>query len=140
MDQIVNMNQSYQMQEGNRKIEENEFFQDLTTLMENPTFIRFFDKHMSNWIEVKSSITYMKLYKEFKDKYKKLTNEELDKSIIVFLMCQIMRDKQLRPLSIKTVDDVYNNKKKNFFKEFQKFLTTQNKALLDAPSHLQHDN
>ena len=41
---------------------------------------------------------------------------------------------------IKTVDDVYNNKKKNFFKEFQKFLTTQNKALLDAPSHLQHDN
>lgn len=140
MDQIVNMNQSYQIQEGNRKIEENEFFQDLTTLMENQTFIRFFDKHMSNWIEVKSSITYMKLYKEFKDKYKKLTNEELDKSIIVFLMCQIMRDKHLRPLSIKTVDDVYNNKKKNFFKEFQKFLTTQNKALLDAPSHLQHDN
>ena len=65
-------------------------------------------------------------------KYKKLTNEELDKSIIVFLMCQIMRDKQLRPFSIKTVDDVYNNKKKNFFKEFQTFLTTQNKALLDA--------
>ena len=69
---------------------------------------------MSNWIEVKSSITYMKLYKEFKDKYKKLTNEELDKSIIVFLMCQIMRDKQLRPFSIKTVDDVYNNKKELF--------------------------
>ena len=82
----------------------------------------------------------MKLYKEFKDKYKKLTNEELDKSIIVFLMCQIMRDKQLRPFSIKTVDDVYNNRKKSFLKEFKKFLTTQNKALLDAPSHLQNDN
>ena len=74
----------------------------------------------------------MKLYKEFKDKYKKITNEELDKSIIVFLLCQIMRDKQLRPFSIKTVDEVYDNKKNNFFKEFQKFLTTQNKALLDA--------
>lgn len=132
MDQIINQNQSYQIEQGNKKIEENEFFQDLTSLMENPTFIRFFEKHLSSWIEVKSSITYMKLYKEFKDKYKKLTNEELDKSIIVFLLCQIMRDKQLRPFSIKTVDEVYDNKKKNFFKEFQKFLTTQNKALLDA--------
>ena len=139
MDQIVNQNQSYQIEQGNKKIEENEFFQDLTTLMENPTFIRFFEKHLSSWIEVKSSITYMKLYKEFKDKYKKLTNEELDKSIIVFLMCQIMRDKQLRPFSIKTVDDVYSNKKKNFFKEFQTFLTTQNKALLDAQP-LQNNN
>ena len=43
------------------------------------------------------------------------------KSIIVFLMCQIMRDKQLRPFSIKTVDDVYNNKKKNFLKNFKHF-------------------
>ena len=131
MDQIITAQTQKQIQEGNRKIKENEFFQDLTTLMENPTFIRFFDKHMSNWIEVKSSVTYMKLYKEFKDKYKKITNEELDKSIIVFLLCEIMKDKQLRPFSIKTVDDVYENKKKSFFKEFQKFLTTQNKALLD---------
>tara|TARA_B100001063_G_scaffold247257_1_gene291826 strand:- start:6368 stop:6769 length:402 start_codon:yes stop_codon:yes gene_type:complete len=130
MDQIINAQTQKQIQEGNRKIEENEFFQDLTTLMENPTFVRFFEKHLSNWIEVKSSITYMKLYKEFKDKYKKLTNEELDKSIIVFLLCQIMRDKQLRPFSIKTVDEVYDNKKKSFFKEFKKFLITQNKALL----------
>lgn len=135
MDQIIklNKNQTLQMKEGNRKIDENEFFQDMTTLMENPTFIRFFEKHLSNWIEVKSSITYMKLYKEFQDRYKKITNEELDKSIIIFLLCQIMKDKQLRPISIKTVDDIYSNNdnKKNFFKEFQHFLTTQNKELLD---------
>lgn len=136
MDQIIklNKNQTLQMKEGNRKIDENEFFQDMTTLMENPTFIRFFEKHLSNWIEVKSSITYMKLYKEFQDRYKKITNEELDKSIIIFLLCQIMKDKKLRPISIKTVDDIYSNNdnKKNFFKEFQHFLTTQNKELLDA--------
>ena len=37
-------------------------------------------------------------------------------------MCQIMRDKQLRPFSIKTVDDVYNNKKKELFlKNFKHF-------------------
>ena len=132
MNQLVNQKTSYQMQEGNRKIDENEFFQDLTTLMDNPTFVRFFEKHMSNWIEVKSSVTYMKLYKEFQDKYKELNGEKLDKSIVVFLLCKIMRDKQLRPFSIKTIDEVYNNKKKNFIDEFQQFLSSQNNALLDV--------
>ena len=132
MDQLVNQSTSYQIREGTRKLEENEFFQDLTTLMENPTFIRFFEKHMSNWMEVKSSVIYMKLYKEFQDKYKEVNGEKLDKSIIVFLLCQIMRDKQLRPFSIKTIDEVYDNKKRNFIDEFQQFLSTQNKALLDV--------
>ena len=132
MNQIVKQKTSYQMLEGNRKIDENEFFQDLTTLMGNPTFIRFFEKHMSNWIEVKSSITYMKLYKEFQDKYKELNGEKLDKSIVVFILCKIMRDKQLRPFSIKTIDEVYDSKKKNFIDEFQQFLSSQNNLLLDV--------
>jgi len=132
MNQIVNQKPSYQMQEGNRKIDENEFFQDLTTLMDNPTFVRFFEKHMSNWIEVKSSVTYMKLYKEFQDKYKEINGEKLDKSIVVFLLCKIMRDKQLRPFSIKTIDEVYDNKKKNFIDEFKQFLSSQNNLLLDV--------
>ena len=122
MDQLVNQTTSYQIREGTKKLEENEFFQDLTTLMENPTFIRFFEKHMSNWMEVKSSVIYMKLYKEFQDKYNEVNGEKLDKSIIVFLLCQIMRDKQLRPFSIKTIDEVYDNKK-TFIDEFQQFLS-----------------
>ena len=132
MDQLVNQTTSYQIREGTKKLEENEFFQDLTTLMENPTFIRFFEKHMSNWMEVKSSVIYMKLYKEFQDKYNEVNGEKLDKSIIVFLLCQIMRDKQLRPFSIKTIDEVYDNKKRNFIDEFQQFLSTQNNLLLDV--------
>lgn len=127
MNQIIDYNKSQQIKKGTKTIEENEFFQDLTTLMEDETFVRFFDKHMSNWIDVKSSITYMKLYKEFQDKFEELSNEKLDKSIIVFLLCQIMRNKQLRPLSIKTVDDIYNDEKKDFFKEFQQFLSTNSK-------------
>jgi hypothetical protein len=126
MNQIIDYNKSQQIKKGTKTIEENEFFQDLTTLMEDETFVRFFDKHMSNWIDVKSSVTYMKLYKEFQDKYEELSNEKLDKSIIVFILCQIMRDKQLRPLSIKTVDDIYKDEKKDFFHEFQQFLSTKN--------------
>ena len=72
MNQIIDYNKSQQIKKGTKTIEENEFFQDLTTLMEDETFVRFFDKHMSNWIDVKSSITYMKLYQEFQDKFEEL--------------------------------------------------------------------
>ena len=119
MDQLITPQTQKQIQEGNRKIKENEFFQDLTTLMENPTFIRFFKKHMSNWMEVKSSITN-EIISRISRKYRELNNDELDKSIIIYLLCQIMKDNQLRPLSIKTVDEIYNNKKK-LFNEFNKF-------------------
>ena len=33
---------------------------------------------MSSWMDIKCTVTYMKIYDEFK-KYKKLNDEELDK-------------------------------------------------------------
>ena len=40
-----------------------------------------------------------------------------------------MRDKHLRPLSIRTVDEIYKNKKKDFFVEFHKYMTNENNKL-----------
>jgi len=61
----------------------------------------------------------MHLYKQFKIKYKELNNEELDKNLAVYLLSKIMSDKTLRPWSIKTVDRMLDNKKVNFFEEFE---------------------
>ena len=136
MDQIIDSKTFLQIKKGTKTLEDNEFFRDLSTLMTNDTFVRFFSKHMSNWIDVRSSVTYMKLYKEFQDRYEELTTEKLDKSIVVFMMCQIMRDRKLRPLSIKTIDDIYNLEKKDLFSEFQKSIGEPdlNMALIDASS------
>ena len=46
MDELI----KYGLKEGEKKIENNDFFQDLCVLMENEEFKRFFDKHMNNWI------------------------------------------------------------------------------------------
>ena len=130
MDQLQIYNKNMAMEKGSKSLENNEFFQDLTTLMENETFTRFFNKHMNDWIDVKSSVTYMKLYQELREKYKEINGEELDKRLVVYMLCQIMRDKQLRPLSIRTVDEIYKNKKKDFFVEFHKYMTNENNKLL----------
>lgn len=110
---------------GNKKLNENGFLRDLTSLMENEEFKNFFDKYMNNWISVKSSIMYMKLYSEFKEKYKELNDDELDKNIIVYLLCKVMRNRKLLSFSVDTIDKMYNDEKVNYFKELETLMDNQ---------------
>lgn len=120
--------------EGDKVLETNHFFQDLTELMEDEKFLKFFEKWMCSWSEIKSTVIYMKLYKEFKDKYREISNKELDKSITTFILCKIMRDKSLRSFSIKKIDQYYEkgiSKKKDFMKDLEVFLENKKKLLLE---------
>ena len=90
--------------------------------MENEQFKRFLDKHMNNWLDIKCSVTYLHLFKQFKERYEKVNEKELDNRIIVYLLAKIMRDKNLRPWSISTVDKMLTNHKVNFFEEFESMM------------------
>ena len=120
MNQLVEYNNS--LKEGEKKLENNEFFQDLCGLMENEQFKRFLDKHMNNWLDIKCSVTYLHLFKQFKERYEKVNEKELDNRIIVYLLSKIMRDKTLRPWSINTVDKMLTNQRVNFFNEFESIM------------------
>ena len=120
MNQLIEYNNS--LKEGEKRLEKNEFFQDLCGLMENEQFKRFFDKHMGSWLDIKCSVTYMHLYKEFKERYETINDKELDNRIVVYLLSKIMRDKNLRPWSISTVDKMLTSRKVNFFKEFESIM------------------
>jgi hypothetical protein len=110
---------------GNKMLNENNFLRDLTSLMENEEFKNFFDKYMDNWVSVKSSIMYMTLYSEFKEKYKEVSDDVLDKNIIVYLLCKVMRDRSLMSFSVDTIDKMYNDEKVNYFKELETFMENQ---------------
>lgn len=112
--------------EGEKIINENNFLRELSELMEDEKFNRFFNKYMNDWIGIKSTITYMRLYDEFKNKYEDINDEELDKNIIVFLLTRIMRNKKLRPASIKTIDDILNDDNLDFFSELERNLKNKN--------------
>jgi hypothetical protein len=111
---------------GEKRIKENDFFKDLTDLMENKQFLNFYNKHMNNWMNIKSTVIYMRLYNEFKEKYRELKEEELDKNIIVYLLCKIMRDRQLRPMSINIIDNLLHTGGSNYFKELETILNKKN--------------
>lgn len=119
---------------GKEITENNEFLKDLSNLMENEEFKIFYNKHMTNWLDIKCTTIYMRLYSEFKTKYKEIANTELDKHIVVFLLRKIMTDRELRPFSIKTIDKMQEKKwnTKNFWREFEKYMLTNQKQLLIA--------
>ena len=120
MNSVVEYNNS--LKEGEKKLESNEFFQDLCGLMENEQFKRFLDKHMNNWLDIKCSVTYMHLYKQFKERYNEINDKELDNRIVVYLLSKIMKDKTLRTWSITTVDKMLSDRKVNFFEEFESIM------------------
>ena len=108
------------IQTGNKILNENHFLRELSELMENEKFNNFFNRYMNDWIGIKSTVTYMKLYSELKNKYSEINDEELNKNIVVFLLTKIMRNKHLMTSSIKTIDDMFDNNKLDFFDEIEK--------------------
>ena len=121
---IVNiLNKHEAVTKGSEILGGNDFLKDLSELMENDKFNIFFQKYMNDWIGIKCTVTYMKLYKEFKEKYKDINNDVLDKNIIIFLLTRIMRNKQLRPVSIQTIDEILKDDNLDFFEELESKLT-----------------
>ena len=127
--QVVKTNQNEIIETIPDIVNENEFFKDLTDIMEDNKFMKFFTKYMGSWLDIKSSVIYMKMYDEFKKKYESLNDDLLDKNLVVFLLTKVMRDKELRPFSINAIDNMLDGKKVKFFKEFEKILKSKNKLL-----------
>ena len=64
----------------------------------------------------------MHLLKQFKERYAELNDGELDNRLAVYLLSKIMRDRNLRPWSINTVDKMLESRKVDFFKEFESIM------------------
>ena len=73
--------------------------------------------------ETKITIVYMKLYQEFKEKWKEMNNEDLDKRINVFLLWRMMRDRKINRFALHTVlNHLENPKKVNIFDDLKEFI------------------
>ena len=128
MNAITKINSNNMTDKGEELIEKNEFFRDLSELMENEKFSKFFDKYFKNMTESKITLVYMKLYNEMKTRYKEINHEELDKRINVYLMWKIMSDRHLNKFTLHTIlDNLENPPKKNqILKEISQFMALEN--------------
>ena len=64
----------------------------------------------------------MKLYNEFKKRWKALTDKELDKKVNTFIIWKMMRDKNINKFTISTVMKSLEDKNTDIFTELQQFM------------------
>lgn len=115
---------------GNTLLETNEFFKDLSDIMENEMFRNFFKKYFYNSTESKITLIYMTLYEEFKSKWKELNDTELDKRINIFLLWRIMKDRKTNKFAIDTVLKKMDNPKNiDIFNEMKEFINISDSTL-----------
>jgi hypothetical protein len=121
---ITNNQDTELLQKGQSILNNHEFFSDLSELMEDAKFNTFFDKYFTDMNEIKVTLTYMKLYKEFKNKWKTLTDTELDKRINIYLMWKMMKNPTTNRLALHTVLKHFENpKSNNIFNGIQEFMS-----------------
>ena len=127
MNAITKINSNDMTDKGGKLLEKNEFFRDLSELMENEKFSIFFEKYFKNMTESKITLVYMKLYNEMKTKYKEINDEELDKRINVYLMWKIMSNRHLNKFTLHTIlQNLESPKKNEILKEISHFMTLEN--------------
>lgn len=121
---ITNNQDTELLEKGQSILNNHEFFNDLSELMEDAKFNTFFDKYFTDMNEIKVTLTYMKLYKEFKNKWKTLTDTELDKRINIYLMWKMMKNPTTNRLALHTVLKHFENpKSNNIFNDIQEFMS-----------------
>ena len=117
-------------QKGEEIIEKNDFFRDLSEIMEDEKFSKFFNRYFIDSNEVKVTMVYMKLYNAFRQKWKDISSEQLDKRINTFLIWKIMKDRNTSRFAIHTVME-HLDKPKNvdIFEELKQFISVSEKYL-----------
>lgn len=115
---------------GQQILDNHDFFRDLSELMEDDKFSNFFDKYFTTMSETKITIVYMKLYQTFKEKWKEMNNEDLDKRINVFLLWKMMRDRQINRFALHTVlNNMENTNKSHIMDDLKEFIEITDKNM-----------
>ena len=73
--------------------------------------------------ETKITVVYMKLYQEFKNKWREMNDDELDKRINIFLLWNMMHNQTVNKFTLHTVLNHLDNPKNiNIFDNLKKFI------------------
>ena len=99
-------------QEGEKIVEKNTFFKDLSTIMKNADVKTFFDKYFTDMNSIKSTVIYMKVFRLLEEKYKTLSEKELSEYVNIYLLHRAMTSNELRTKLINdTLEHLEDNRK-----------------------------
>ena len=71
-------------QEGQKILQENEFFYELNEIMHDVKFRPFYDKYFKDTSDTKTALLYLKLYETLEKEYKERNNKDIDEELLVY--------------------------------------------------------
>ena len=99
--------------EGNKIYNNNTYFKDLHDIMQNEKFRKFYDKYYKNWGEIEVMMMYMKLYESIEKEYFQQFNEKISKEKVLYIVKQIIKNKDSRKYTVKQLQQFKNFEKSN---------------------------
>lgn len=78
--------------------------EQVSQIMENPEFIKIFDKHFDNWDDIKTIIMMMKIYR-----YVKLHNPDLNQDQMSHIIRTIILNPQSRSIIANQMNEFINH-------------------------------
>ena len=91
--------------EGERLYNQNDFFRDLSRLMENKEFQSFHEKYLSDWTDIQTTMMYMKLYKDIKNTYSLSFSKNASKELVLFITQKIISNYETRKFIVDKFAD-----------------------------------
>ena len=83
-------------QEGQKILQENDFFYELNEIMHDVKFRPFYDKYFKDTSDTKTALLYLKLYETLEKEYKERNNKDIDEELLVYMMKELMSNEITR--------------------------------------------
>ena len=81
--------------------------------MQNEQFRKFYNKYYKNWGEIEVMMMYMKLYESIEKEYFQQFNEKISKEKVLYIVKQIIKNKNSRKYTFQQFKDFKDLNKSN---------------------------
>ena len=95
-------------QEGQKILQENDFFYELNEIMHDVKFRPFYDKYFKDTSDTKTALLYLKLYETLEKEYKERNNKDIDEELLVYMMKELMSNEITRKNIMNSFNNYFN--------------------------------
>ena len=100
-------------------LSENEFFNDLDSIMTDDKFRTFYNKYFKNFNDIKTVLLYMKLYETIQIEYREHNNCDIDNELLAYMISELMNNSDSRKLIMNSFNNftdpnINENRSKRF--------------------------
>jgi hypothetical protein len=110
------------VKEGEKILEENDFFNGLENVMQNYEFRSFYNKYFKDSTDIKTVIMYMKLYETIELEYLERNSKPIEKELLAFMLRELINNNVTRKIILKSFENFNENNNKFINDKKHRFL------------------